>query len=274
MGDNLGIVDFRNIVKSLLNNYDVDFSNFALTSLKRRFEKVMSVNGLKSPEGLIAKIEKDPGFVDIFLHQISVAETEMFRDPSMWRELRDKVLPQIGESENVSVWMPCVTSGEELFTFMIILKEAGFLGKVKVVATSVSNKNIEALKKGIFDERRFENYEANFQRYHADADLKEYYSQVGTKIIMDSGLLKDVEFRKHNVFKDEPPKRIRLVIYRNKLIYFNQILQNQALLQINNSLQTGGFLVLGIKEMFDAAATGSRYSLFVKNESIYKKLGG
>ena len=66
----LGIVDIREIIRTIQKVHKYDFSNFALTSVKYNLEKVIAKNGLSSTQELLRKVTQDPGFLDVFLFRI------------------------------------------------------------------------------------------------------------------------------------------------------------------------------------------------------------
>ena len=115
----IGIVDTRNIIKLIQEKYACDFSDYALTSFKRRLENILLVRNLKHPEILMSKIKEDRNFYDKFLDEIAVPSSEMFRDPSLWRLLRDETIPKLyQETPNFKIWLPGVVSGDEVHVTM------------------------------------------------------------------------------------------------------------------------------------------------------------
>ncbi len=140
----LGIVDTRNIIKTLQDVYNYDFKNYALTFFKRRVEKIIIAHGLRDADGLIRKIETDKNFFEVFLQDICVENTEMFRDPSLWRVLKEDLFPKnIQGAVNFKIWFPEVSSGEELYSTAIILKKLNLLNNVQLIASSISELDIE-----------------------------------------------------------------------------------------------------------------------------------
>ncbi|NJK85065.1 MAG: hypothetical protein HC906_02930 [Bacteroidales bacterium] len=69
----------------------------------------------------------------------------MFRDPSLWRWLREELLPQTVEKTigKYRIWFPNCVSGGELYTLTILLKEMGLMDKVEIIATCCSEKSID-----------------------------------------------------------------------------------------------------------------------------------
>lgn len=268
----LGIVDTRNIIKTLQDVYDYDFKNYALTFFKRRVEKIIINNNLKDADGFIRKVETDKGFFELFLQEICVENTEMFRDPSLWRVLKEELFPQIIPGNvNFKIWFPEVSSGEELFSTAIVLKKLNLLKDVQFIASSISELNLEKTSKGLFDPKKDEVNDANFTRIYNEGKLSDYYKHDGDKAYWDTSLIENTKFIKQNIIFDEYPKGVKLVLFRNQMIYYNQILQERYTKIIYNSLVPGGHFIIGNNEKIDYWNSDKDFTLINSDEGIYKK---
>jgi chemotaxis protein methyltransferase CheR len=268
----LGIVDTRNIIKTLQDVYDYDFKNYALTFFKRRVEKVIMNHNLKDADGFINKIETDKDFFEIFLQDICVQNTETFRDPSLWRLLTEELFIQIiKNSTGFKIWFPEVSSGDELFSTAIILKKLNLLSNVQLIASSISDLEIENTKKGVFDPKKIEVNEANYRRIFSDGNLSDFYKLDSDKAFWDTSLIENTKFIKQNIIFDDYPKGVKLVLFRNQMIYYNQILQERFIKIIYNSLVPGGHFIIGNNEKIDYWNSEKDFSVVNKEESIYKK---
>ncbi|NJK85064.1 MAG: hypothetical protein HC906_02925 [Bacteroidales bacterium] len=58
----LGIVDIREILSVINNVYGYDFSQYALTSLKQRLERMMIRNSISNADSLIFRLKNNPVF--------------------------------------------------------------------------------------------------------------------------------------------------------------------------------------------------------------------
>lgn len=266
----IGIIDFRNIVAVVKDAYDIDLSNFAFTSIRRRLEKIIKLNNLHGITDLINKIEKEPDFHNTFISQLAVPETEMFRDPAMWSALRDKVLTKIADY-NFKIWLPEVTTGEELFTLQILLKETNCFEKAQIIATLPNQNMIDDIKKGTFSLKKMEVNNANYKRYEGKSKLSDYYHINGNDAFMDLDLLKNVTYNAQDILSADVPKKIKLVIYRNKMIYFNKRMQNEVTNRIHTSLLPGGFFIIGVKESLECCNSDRKFQLLDDKESIFKR---
>ncbi|NOQ24730.1 MAG: hypothetical protein GQ564_05140 [Bacteroidales bacterium] len=268
----LGIVDTRNIIKTLQDVYNYDFKNYALTFFKRRVEKFIINQNLKDADGFVSKIKAEKDFFEVFLQNINVGTTEMFRDPSLWRVLKEEIFPQnIKDSTSFKIWFPEVTTGEELFSTAIILKKLNLLKNVKFVASSISELDIENTKKGLLDPKKLEVNDANYKRIFNEGKLSDFFTQEGDQAFWDTSLIENTKFIKQNIIFDDYPKGIKLVLFRNQMIYYNQILQERYTKISYNGLVSGGHLIIGNNEIIDYWNSDKDFTLINKEENIYKK---
>ncbi|MBS3805871.1 MAG: hypothetical protein KGY60_00060 [Bacteroidales bacterium] len=268
----IGIVDTRNILKAIKESHDLDFKNHALTFFKKRLEYILNKYRLKNAEGLIDKIENDKDFFELFLKEVCIETTELFRDPSLWRYLMEHFFPSLlKESGTYKIWFPEVSSGEELYSMAIMLNEMGFLDKVRFVVGSISQMRLDDLRQGKLEVKKMEVNHANFKRIFSEAELESYYTVEKETGYITSDLLKNVEITLQNTYYDKHPGSVKLMMWRNQMLYFNQILQERLLKSFCNSLVPGGHLVVGMNEKIDYWNSGKDYILVGEKENIYKK---
>ncbi len=268
----LGIVDTRNILKTIQEHYDYDFRNYALTFFKRRLEYILEKYNLKTVHSLIRKIINDASFFQLFLKEICIENTEMFRDPSLWRFLMDGFLTSvIKKSAPYKIWFPEVSSGEELYSLMILLTELNLREYVEIHASSISNIRMDKVKQGVFDASKMEVNEANFKRIFRNKELNEYCTVKDDQGYVEKDLMKNIHFFSQNTLSDQYPRGIKLIFWRNQMLYYNQIMEERLLKTMNNCLMPGGHMIIGLNEKIDYWNSDKDFILVGENESIYKK---
>jgi len=269
----LGIINIREITRVIMAMYDYDFSYYALTSFKYRLEWLMMKYNIQTPENLIKKIQDEPDFFDNFLYDISVPSTEMFRDPSLWRWLReDFMIRAINSSPaRYKIWLPNCASGGELFSLVILLKEIELLEKVQIIATSISNTGIEMIRGGQYDLKKIEISEENYKRANGTKELSTYYTIDRYYAYRDTSLIDKVEFNKVNITFEHSLQNVKLILLRNSLIYYNSSQQDRILRSLYDALSDNGHIILGIKERINGTNAFRGFEAVNEAESVYKK---
>lgn len=270
----LGIVDIREIIRIIQKVHKFDFSNFALTSFKYNLEKVIAKNSLATTENLFRKISEEPEFFDTFLHDFFVPSTEMFRDPSLWRWLREDYFQNISERhlDNFKIWIPQCVSGAELYTLCILLKELNLLEKVRIFASVYSQKSIEYIKSGNYPVKKLEVSIENYKRFKGNSNFDAYFKMVNNEVKRDASLISSVEFIKDDFYFSNAPQNVKLVLFRNAMVYHTPVFQNKILEKMNRTLSAAGNLVVGVmEEIKPTNAVGASFEIVNKGESIYKR---
>jgi chemotaxis protein methyltransferase CheR len=269
----LGIVDMREIIRAMKSDFDYDFGNYALTSLKQRLERIMVMYNIGNTEGLIRKLRNDDNFFDTFLYEITVPSTEMFRDPSLWRWLSENYFPGVEDKNTgkIKIWLPACVSGAELYSLAILISESGLQDKVHIIASCLSNKSIEVIKSGLYDLKKMAVSEENYKRVYSAKELSTYYKPGHNYALRDTRLIQNVEFKKLNINFDNAPQNIRLILFRNSMIYYNPTQQEKILHVIYDSLSPSGYLVVGIREKISGINTGRDFEFINETESVYRK---
>lgn len=267
------ITDLRRLTEVIKQTSGYDFTNYAMSSFKRRILRVIELGRFSSIEQLIKKIKEDNNYITDFLEEVTVNVTEMFRDPSFWRVARDHIIPNILLNHNtVTIWHAGCSSGEEVFSMAIMLKEMGILHKAKIIATDLDKAILEKAKKGEYSPKNMELNEKNYIRYQGEKSLSEYYKLSNGKIVMDKSLVENVSFREHDLVNGVVFNKFDLILCRNVMIYFNQTLQNEVLKKLHESLFKYGYLIIGSKESLIWCDIANKFIVVNNEEKIYKKI--
>lgn len=112
-----------------------DFRDYAYASLKRRIKKRMQDEKLDSVSALQHKVLHDAGCLERLLNDLSIHVTSLFRYPSCYLALRQKVVPLLRTYPFVRIWIAGCATGEEVYSLAIILSEEGIYEKCRIYAT-------------------------------------------------------------------------------------------------------------------------------------------
>jgi chemotaxis protein methyltransferase CheR len=269
----IDIADLKRISELIHQKYNYDFRNYAMSSFKRRVLRIMELKKV-TVEGLLKKLTDSPVFINEFLDELTVNVTEMFRDPSFWRIMREEIIPAILlNHKQFKIWHAGCSSGEEVVTMAIMLKEMGILNDVTLIATDLDTNILDKAKTATYPIKNMELNEKNYIRFQGSgSSLKDYYREENGNAVFHKDLLANVSFRKHDLVLGEVFNKFDLVLCRNVMIYFNQTLQNEVLKKFHEGLFKYGYLAIGSKESLIWCDYANRFIVVNNEEKIYKKI--
>jgi len=271
----IGISGIRKITDIVKQRYDFDLNIYAGTSLKRRIARIIHLNEFKTIDGLTDKLEKDPSFFTNFQTQLSVPGTEFFRDPAFWRLFRDDICKSLKNNHSrIRIWLPGCSSGEEVLTTAITLKEAGLLESSSILATDLNKDIIDQSRQKIYSKSILEISENNYKRFKEDesASFSVYYKMNQSGFTFPEEFYKNIEY---DVFNDSDTKNIKtanVVICRNYFIYLNASYQDKLLEIYTDKLILNGYLAIGNKETISFCKDFRKFSIVNESEKTYKKI--
>ncbi len=267
------IAELRKLTTFIQEKFDYSFKDYAMSSFRRRIRRILDLYKLQTVDELIQTLNTKEDFFQEFVSELTVNVTEMFRDPTFWRVLREHIIPNIMLNHNkISIWHAGCSSGEEIISMAIVLDEMGILDKAKIVATDIDRSIIAKAKEGRYPIKHMEVNHKNYSRYQGKYSLQKYYTEVGSEAIIDKSLLENVSYRKHDLVQGSVFSKFDLVLCRNVMIYFNQTLQNQVLHRLHESLFKYGYLVIGSKESLIWCDIAHKFIVVNNEEKIYKKI--
>lgn len=268
----IDIADLKRISELIFLKYKYDFRNYAMSSFKRRVLRIMELRKL-TIDSLLKKLNDSPNFINEFLDELTVNVTEMFRDPSFWRIMREEVIPAILlNHKQFKIWHAGCSSGEEVMSMTIMLKEMGILHDVTIIATDLDTSILERAKTGIYPVKNMELNEKNYIRFQGTSSLHNYYKEENGMAVFNKELLINTSFRKHDLVLGDVFNKFDLILCRNVMIYFNQTLQNEVLKKFHESLFKYGYLSIGSKESLIWCDYANRFIVVNNEEKIYKKI--
>ncbi|MBK9292787.1 MAG: protein-glutamate O-methyltransferase CheR [Bacteroidetes bacterium] len=264
-------LEIRLLLEAIAQVYGYDFRGYNQAHVRRRILNRVNTLGLKSVSQLQHKLLHEEHFIEILLRDLSINVTEMFRDPGFYNSMRKEVVPVLRTYPYIKVWHAGCSTGEEVYSFAILLQEEGLLNRAQIYATDFNPVVLETARKGIYPVSRIKEYTQNYQASGGLCSFSDYYIARYDSVIMDQSLRKNIVFAEHNLVTDNVFAEVHIIICRNVLIYFNKELQNRVLKLFTESLVKGGFLGLGSKETIMFTDVADAYMVVDGNEKIYKK---
>lgn len=213
---------------------------------------------------------------------ITTHETSFFRDLHPFRTIRDYIFPKLVESkqksagslstQKIRIWSVGSSTGEEPFSLAILIHE--FLrtnpeigltpNNFEILATDISEAVIKKSKLGKYSYQQV-------KRGIKSEYLDRYFELRGKCYHVNDSLAKMIRFQQLNLIDPIPNLGIfDLILCRNVLIYFDDLLIKQVMSQLYEMLTFDSWLILGASENIYEMKSHYR-SIRKGGSTIYKK---
>jgi len=259
------------LLEGIFRRYGYDFRGYAGASLKRRLWKRMNLERLSTLTALLDRVLHDPACLDRLLKDLSINVTEMFRDPSFHRMLREKAFPLLRTYPFVRAWVAGCSTGEEVISLALALEEEDLLERTRIYATDMNEAALDRAREFRIPADRLATYEDNFVRAGGQRRLSEYCTISGESAVLDQPLSAGVVFAQHNLASDRSFNAFHLILCRNVMIYFGRDLQRHVHQLFLDSLVPLGLLGLGRKEAISDAEVAARYEPLDQAEKLFRR---
>ncbi len=237
-----------------------DLALYKSNTLVRRIARRIAVHGLRSMAAYADFLRANAQELDLLFKEMLIGVTSFFRDPEVWHELQEKVLPDLIQrhadaTRPMRAWVVGCSTGEEAYSlaiaFIEVLDALPASGKheLQIFATDLNADAIASARSGRFA--------ATIARDLAPQRLARFFTERPGGYQISKRVRDMVLFAQHDVILDPPFTRLDIVSCRNLLIYFGNVLQKRLMPLFHYSLRPGGALLLGGSE-----TVGRAQSLF------------
>jgi len=142
--------DIQNFQLAVRDHSDFDFSDYSHTSLQRRLNRILLELEMDMDQ-LIKRMKNDPWFLERIMKKITVHTTELFRDPPVWKLIKDQLLPSFSQQDTIRIWHPGCSTGQEVYSMMIILDGLGLLEKSEIYGSDLHEDVLETARQGRYN---------------------------------------------------------------------------------------------------------------------------
>lgn len=264
-------LEYQVVIDTIKRRYGHDFNTYASNSLKRRLAHHAKKMELKSLSELVPLLLHNEAIFSDLLNSVSVPVTEMFRDPYVFKSLREQIVPLLKTYPTINIWHAGCSTGEEVYSMAIMLEEENLYDNCKIFATDFNSNSLAQAKNGIFPLSRMQQYTENYYASGGKSAFSDYYNVHYEHIEMEKRLSRNITFAKHNLMIDNVFGQFNLVLCRNVLIYFGRELQDRVMTLFRDSMAPLGYLCIGTHESMDHIECAQDFRQLFEQEKIYRK---
>jgi two-component system CheB/CheR fusion protein len=227
----------------------IDFRQYKTPTIVRRLTRLMATSGSETLRDYLLHLAAHPEAYQRLVSTFLIKVTEFFRDPALFAQLRETILPEIvaharKNRSELRVWSAGCATGEEAYSVALALAE--LLGDevetmpIRIFATDLDAEAITFARRGI--------YPASALREMDPALVAKYFVRIDDSYQIRKRIRNLTVFGEYDLGQRAPFPRIDLVLCRNVLIYFTKELQQRTLQLFAFSLRPEGYLILGKSE--------------------------
>ena len=264
-------IELRLFVEAVYLKYHYDFREYAQASLRRRLLAALNHFGCKTLSQLQDRVLHEAEIFPALLGYLTVQVSDLFRDPAYFRTLRQQVVPLLRTYPSLKIWVAGCSTGEEVYSLAILLREEQLLSRTLIYATDINPRALEQAEAGVYSIDRIAGFTANHRASGARSSLSDYYTAGYGSALFDRSLREHITFSDHSLATDSVFAEVQLVSCRNVLIYFNRELQNRAIGLFHDSLCRKGFLGLGSRESLRFTTHGQNFEEFAREDRIFRR---
>jgi len=252
----------RNTIHTLTN---LDINCYKSQQMRRRLDAYIVKKGNLTVPSFCHNLEKSPEKQEELLDYLAINVSEFFRDTNKFTTLQTQILPQLlSANRNLNIWSAACSCGQEPYSIAMVLEEINSGHNHRILATDIDQSALFQAKNG----GPYLNLDVkNIPR----GLLEKYLSKRENDYWVIDKIRKKVSFQCHNLLNDAFEGNFDLIVCRNVIIYFSDVVRNDLFKKFHNSLKDGGILFLGGSEVV-LRPTDQGFSML--NPALYRKLAG
>lgn len=249
---------FKSQVYSLTK---IDLNAYKEAQMKRRIDSLITKEKCKSYSEYYSLIQRNIEKREEFIAYLTINVSEFWRNPEQWTVLEQKVVPSLLKMPSFKIWSAACSTGDEPYSIVMLLSKYLPLNRIKVIATDIDKQILEKAKSGLYHEKSLKGLPSEF--------ITKYFEPISdSSYQIKDEIKKCVEFKQHDLLRDEYPASCDLIVCRNVLIYFTEEAKDIIYSRFNKSLKSNGILFLGSTEQIIQPA---RFGFSTISSFFYKK---
>ena len=262
----------QEILGNIYTKYGYDFRDYSPELIRRRIRHCMVRENISDLKTFNDRLLSEKGIFARLVNDFSINVSEMFRDPHVWKTLREEVMPRLATYPRIRIWSAGTASGQEAYSLAIMLHELGLYDRSIIYATDLNPMSLHKAQTGQYALDKVARYTVNYHRSGGQEDFSQYYSTKPHYAQFDPELKKNIVFSTHSLEADGVFNEFQLILCRNVLIYFQNGLISKVLKLFTDSLSAQGTLCLGAHESMYPHEEKRYFSQEHPQHKIYRKV--
>ena len=238
--------DFSLLLATIEKLFKIHCGNYKEDYVKRRLLSRMNACGMQDYKAYHKFILNNPDEQEKLKNALTIKVTKFFRDPEVFEVAKKDLIPHIlRQKQRVRIWSAGCSSGEEPYSYAIILSELALFNKDLdglIYATDIDDEILKKAREGIYDKSALENLSESQIRRH-------FTARSDGKLEVKPHLKEKIRFSRHDLMSGKPfVRNLDIISCRNVTIYFNEKQKNDLAREFHEGLGMDGYYVMGMSE--------------------------
>jgi chemotaxis protein methyltransferase CheR len=234
--------NYEKFKKDILALAKIDLNSYKEKQMRRRINTLITKNDVKTYDDYVTLLRRDKEKFEQFINFLTINVSEFYRNPDQWKLLENEIFPKLIDKfgKNIKIWSAACSTGDEPYSLVMALSKHVPLANIKIVATDIDKQVLDTARMGLYNEKSIAGVPEDLK--------KKYFTKVGVSYQISDEIKKRVEFKEHDLLKDNYPTGCHLIVCRNVVIYFTEEAKDQIYAKFYRSLAQGGVLFIGSTE--------------------------
>jgi chemotaxis protein methyltransferase CheR len=262
--------ELKHFFDKINNHYGYDYRHYNVGSASRRIARVMADNHILTFKRFEELVLQDRDLFENLFLECSINVTEFFRNPETFRFIREHILTYLDSFPHIKIWSAGCSTGQEAVSLAIVLEELGILHKSQIYASDINPYVVEEAKNGLYPVGMLQASRENYLKAGGTRGFEGHFLVKNGYALVNQEIRDRILYFQHSLLNKGVFNEFHLILCRNVLIYFDDVLQHSVIDLFFRSLDTNGFLVLGESEHLTTYPVG--FQVFDKKHKVYKKI--
>ncbi len=235
-------VDYAAFQLKIQNWLGIRLMDYKEDQMRRRVGTMAQQAGCDSFVAYALQMQQSPPLLQAFLDQITINVTELMRNPSLFGDLAQSVLPELIAARRglpLSVWSAGCSYGAEAITLAMLLRDAPGTPSYRIKGTDLDLSVLAKANAGMFSAADMASVPHELRQRH-------FISIDDNTFMPMPDLRRSVQFAKHDLLADPyPADTYDLILCRNVLIYFTDAAKQRIYQGFFQALRPDGVLFVG-----------------------------
>ncbi len=233
--------DWEEFKAKLKKKTEIDLDLYKAPQMQRRIMNLARRNGYDRYSDYFDKVVQDKDDFAAFIEYLTINVSEFFRTPDKFAKLETDVIPDLlKRSSKLNIWSAGCSIGAEPYSLAMIMKDMTPNQRHRILASDLDIEILAKARAGVYTENEI--------KAMSEDRKKRYFTKQGDKYAVSQDIKSCIEFKRHNLLKDNFESGFDLILCRNVVIYFTEEAKDQLYANFFKALKPGGILFVGATE--------------------------